>query len=141
MKMNISDKRPIENKKAYDVIVVGGGISGVSAAVSAARNGASTLLIEKQINLGGLATMGLISWYEPLCDGNQVIYGIAEELIKLSVKYGFENLPKKWGGEGKNPNRYDRYATFYSPTIFSLALDSITHPVFKPEVTLWLLRV
>ena len=97
MEINISDKRPIENKKAYDVIVVGGGIAGVSAAVSAARNGASTLLIEKQINLGGLATMGLISWYEPLCDGNgnQVIYGIAEELIKLSVKYGFENLPKR----------------------------------------------
>lgn len=125
MEINISDKRSIENKKAYDVIVVGGGIAGVSAAVSAARNGASTLLIEKQINLGGLATMGLISWYEPLCDGNgnQVIYGIAEELIKLSVKYGFENLPKRWGGEGENPNRYDRYATFYSPTIFSLALD------------------
>ena len=123
--MLLSDNRPIKNKKRYDVIVVGGGVAGVSAAVSAARNGASTLLVEKQINLGGLATMGLISWYEPLCDGNgnQVIYGIAEELIKLSIKYGYENLPAKWGGEGKNPSHYDRYATHYSPTLFSLALD------------------
>lgn len=123
--MKIVDKRPIIEKTPYDVIVVGGGIAGVAAAVAASRNGAKTLIIEKQINLGGLATMGLISWYEPLCDGkgNQVIYGIAEELIKLSVKYGYENLPKKWGGEGENYNRTDRYATRYSPTIFSLALD------------------
>ena len=112
-------------QQGYDVVIVGGGIAGVSAAVSSSRNGAKTLLIEKQINLGGLATSGLISWYEPLCDGNgnQVIFGIAEELIRLSVKYGFENLPKKWGGEGENEIHYDRFATRYSPTVFSLALD------------------
>ena len=67
-------------EKEYDIIVVGGGIAGVSAAVSAAREGAKALLIEKSINLGGLATSGLISAYEPLCDGKsqQMIYGIAE---------------------------------------------------------------
>ena len=123
--MEISDLRKAVVKQSYDVVVVGGGIAGVSAAVSSSRNGAKTLLIEKQINLGGLATSGLISWYEPLCDGNgnQVIFGIAEELIRLSVKYGFENLPKKWGGEGENEIHYDRFATRYSPTVFSLALD------------------
>lgn len=123
--MQIEDTRSTAQKETYDVIVVGGGIAGVAAAVAAARNGAKTLLMEKQINLGGLATVGLISWYEPLCDGegNQVIGGIAEELIRLSVRYSFDNLPAKWGGEGKNKNRYDRFATFYSPTLFSLALD------------------
>ena len=55
----------------YDVIVVGGGVAGVAAAVAAARNGAKTLLMEKQVVLGGLATIGLISWYEPLCDGKE----------------------------------------------------------------------
>ena len=34
-------------KKHYDVIVCGGGVAGVAAAVSAAKNGCSTLLIEK----------------------------------------------------------------------------------------------
>jgi flavin-dependent dehydrogenase len=65
--------------KSYDVIVAGGGIAGVAAAVSAAREGRSVLLLEKQVNLGGLATGGLISWYEPLCDaqGHQVVFGIA----------------------------------------------------------------
>ena len=115
----------VKHADDYDCIVVGGGIAGVSAAVSAARSGVKTLLIEKSINLGGLATNGLISWYEPLCDGkgNQVIYGIAEELIKLSIKYCFDNMPKKWGGSGINSAKNERYATFFSPTVFSLALD------------------
>ena len=35
--MNIIDPRPLIEKPAYDVIVVGGGIAGVAAAVAAAR--------------------------------------------------------------------------------------------------------
>lgn len=108
-----------------DVTVVGGGIAGICAAVSAARQGADVLLIEKSINLGGLATSGLISWYEPLCDGKgeQVIGGMAEELLRLATLHGFDNLPTAWGGCGKNKARNERYSTFYSPTFFSLALD------------------
>lgn len=124
--MNTQDPRSVTVKPGYDVIVVGGGIGGVAAAVAAARNGAKTLLMEKQINLGGLATVGLISWYEPLCDGNgkQVIGGICEELIRLSIRYGMEDLPSVWGGEGRNPSHYQRFATHYSPTVFALALDA-----------------
>jgi len=113
-------------RENYDVIVVGGGIAGIAAAVSAAREGMKTFLIEKSFNLGGLATGGLISWYEPLCDGkgNQMIFGIAEELIKLSAKYSFDTFPSEWGGDEKNavkPHR--RYGTYFSPTVFSAALD------------------
>lgn len=113
-------------KRAYNVIVVGGGIAGVSAAVSAARNGASVLLLEKGVNLGGLATVGLISWYEPLCngEGKQLIFGIAEELIRLATRCGMENLPVQWDGSGANKPRNERYSSFYSPTFFSLVLDS-----------------
>lgn len=119
------DKIEAINRNNYDVIVVGGGIAGVAASVSAAREGARVLLIEKQINLGGLATGGLISWYEPLCDGNgkQIVFGIAEELIKLSVKYCYDSLPEEWGGTERSFPRKDRYATRYSPTVFSLLLD------------------
>lgn len=56
-------------KQGYDIIVVGGGIAGCCAALAAARENKSVLLVEKHINLGGLATIGLISWFEPLCDG------------------------------------------------------------------------
>ncbi len=111
-------------KGSYDVIAVGGGIAGVSAAVSAARCGKSVLLIEKQVNLGGLATVGLISWYEPLCDGKgkQMVFGMAEELIKLSIKHGFDEMHEKWGGSGTE-RHIPRYSTSYSPTIFSIMLD------------------
>jgi FAD dependent oxidoreductase len=46
-----------------DVLVCGGGVAGIAAAVAAARNGAKTLLVERAGFLGGTATgsaMGLI---------------------------------------------------------------------------------
>lgn len=46
--------------KTHDVIVAGGGISGTMAAIAAARQGCSTLLIERYSALGGMATLGLV---------------------------------------------------------------------------------
>ncbi len=45
----------------YDVVVVGGGMAGVGAALAAGRAGAKTILIENTSALGGLATMGLVN--------------------------------------------------------------------------------
>ena len=83
--MIFTDNRPVIEKKEYDLIVVGGGMAGIASAVAASRHGLKTLILEKRTVLGGLATVGLISFYEPLCNGNgkQVVFGIAEELIKL----------------------------------------------------------
>src|SRR5512137_2284532 len=44
-----------------DVVVVGGGPGGIGAAVSAARNGADTVLIERYGYLGGMGTGGLVT--------------------------------------------------------------------------------
>lgn len=46
--------------KTYNVVVVGGGISGVAAAVSAAREGLSVLLVEKFGSLGGAMSNSLV---------------------------------------------------------------------------------
>ena len=54
--------------KHYDVVVCGGGIAGVAAALAAARRGKKVLLVEKQSALGGLATSGLIYIYLPISD-------------------------------------------------------------------------
>ena len=43
-----------------DVLVIGGGPAGFGAAVAAARNGASTILIERNAMLGGMANTGLV---------------------------------------------------------------------------------
>lgn len=76
--MFYKETNQIELKGSYDVVVVGGGMAGVAAAAAAAREGLHTLLIEKSVALGGLATLGHVVCYEPLDDGfgNQIIGGI-----------------------------------------------------------------
>ena len=112
---------------AYDVIVVGGGVAGIGAALAAARNGLSTLLVEKGVMLGGLATAGLIAHYLPLCDGNgrQVIGGIAEELLYASIRYGYDTLPAAWKGGRLCGPTTERYQTRFSAPAFALALDEL----------------
>lgn len=52
-----------------------------------------------------------------------MISGIAEELIQLATRYAFDNLPEAWKKEKKKSTESGRYASFYSPTIFAMALD------------------
>ena len=68
--------------KAYDVIVCGGGPAGIAAAVAAARNGAKTLLIEKNAFVGGCAASGLpfLNFFNR--NRVQVIRGVGEELVQ-----------------------------------------------------------
>ena len=72
--------------QAWDVIVVGGGVSGVTAATAAARNGAKTLLIEKDGSLGGTMTMCLVG---PMMifhsAADQVVKGLAQEAVDRLV--------------------------------------------------------
>ena len=51
--------------KKFDVIVAGGGLSGVAAAIAVAREGSKVLLIEKHGFLGGMATAGLVNPFMP----------------------------------------------------------------------------
>ncbi len=46
--------------KKYDLIVVGGGTAGCAAAYTAGKLGLKTLIIEKNIHLGGTITSGLV---------------------------------------------------------------------------------
>lgn len=51
--------REIPVRKEVDVLVAGGGLGGVSAAIASARAGAKTLLVERNGFLGGTATAGM----------------------------------------------------------------------------------
>ena len=114
----------------YDVVVVGGGVAGVSAALAAKRKGAKkVLLIEKQFALGGLATLGIITIYLPLCDGEgkQVSFGIAEELLHLSMKHGYEDkYPKGWLENGTLEEKKERrYEIQYNANVFAILMEQL----------------
>ena len=62
----------------YDVIVYAAEPEGVAAAVSAARNGMKTLLLENDSALGGLMTLGELNFID-MCevrDGTSLVEGI-----------------------------------------------------------------
>jgi hypothetical protein len=61
--------REIDVWHEADVVVVGGGPGGHSAAIAAARNGASTVLIERYGHLGGMASGGLVILIPHMSDG------------------------------------------------------------------------
>ncbi|MBQ7011127.1 MAG: FAD-dependent oxidoreductase [Clostridia bacterium] len=113
-----------EIKKECDVVVVGGGVAGAAAALAAARAGVKVVLLEKAALLGGLATIGLINWYEPLCDGNgkKLIGGIGEEFLHASIKYCQDTLPADWREKCESDGVSKRYTTHFSPNAFAIAL-------------------
>jgi Dehydrogenases (flavoproteins) len=66
----------------WDVIVAGGGIAGCMAAVAAARNGAKTLLVERDGCLGGTMTNGLVGPMMTFHSAKeQVVRGLAQEVV------------------------------------------------------------
>ncbi len=123
--ISITDKIPVRGK--YDIIAAGGGVAGVAAAVAAARAGKKVLLLEKTITLGGLATTGLINLFVPMCNGRgvQIIKGMAEEFLRLSIKYGYDTIPQEWKNGNPGNDAKTRYCTRFSPAIFSLALTEL----------------
>ena len=117
-----------------DVVIAGGGIAGVAAAVAAAREGASVCLLERTCSLGGLATLGNVIIWLPICDGlgHQVMAGIPEELLKLSVRdlqqdnmtANFRGLPACWHDNGSLSERASvRYQVSFNPSSYLLALE------------------
>lgn len=132
MKNHISvteNPRPTLDGGSYDTVIVGGGVAGIAAALSARRSGASVLLLEREYSLGGLATLGLVTIYLPICDGmgHQVSFSIAEELLKLSISVGHEaKYPKPWieGGTLEEKAK-TRYQVRYNAAAFALLCEEL----------------
>ncbi|MBQ4090046.1 MAG: FAD-dependent oxidoreductase, partial [Clostridia bacterium] len=121
--------RDIPVDHTCDVLVCGGGIAGIAAALAAARQGAKVLLLEREYALGGLATLGLITIYLPICDGKgrQVSFGLAEELLRLSVKHGPESSkmnPWLAGGSGEELIK-ERFITKYNPWLYAIEAEKL----------------
>lgn len=122
----VKEEKELSVKEQCDVLVVGAGVAGVAAAVAASREGANVILAEREYVLGGLATMGIIAIYLPLCDGmgKQMIGGISEELLKLSIKYGSGEIPDCWkSDDDQEARKKQRYKLRFDPPAFAYALD------------------
>ena len=77
---------------SYDCIVVDGSPEGVTAAISAARNGLSTLLICQDEALGGLYTLGELNYIDvpESRDGTVLVEGIYKEFYDAVGGSGFD---------------------------------------------------
>jgi len=106
-----------------DVLVVGGGPSGIAAALAAARNGSDTLLVEQNGYLGGMATAGMVMPIMTSFDREgeeQIIKGLFDEFVTELEKQGGGIHPSKV----HEPSPYASYAPF--------AHDHVTP--FDPEI-------
>lgn len=112
-----------------DVLVCGGGPAGIAAAVTAARRGQKTLLVERLGFLGGAAVAGysgtvcgaFLASDTPEQDGpRQVVYGFTEEFLSALRARGGVTAPQLYGKTyliTHDPQRYKEVAE-------SLVLDA-----------------
>jgi hypothetical protein len=73
--------REIPVRKEVDILVVGGGPSGITAALAAAEDGLNVMLLESRSFVGGNMTIGLPILGFLGQKGNQIIKGIPQKLI------------------------------------------------------------
>lgn len=83
MKMILDPQKQIPVAAEVDVLVMGAGPAGFSAAVCSAREGAKTMLIEQTGDVGGVATTGLMSHWTGNTQG-----GFYEEILDRSAEAG-----------------------------------------------------
>ncbi len=96
MNQYIMRERKLTLEDSWDVIVVGGGPAGCTAAAAAAREGARTLLIEATGALGGMGTSGLVQAWCPFTDKKRIIYGgLAERILKECID-GMPHVPEDY---------------------------------------------
>ena len=114
--------REISLNESYDVIVVGGGPAGCTAAAAAAREGARTLLIEQTGSLGGMGTSGLVPAWCPFSDHEKIIYrGLAEKVFRASQAATPHEPKEKLDWVAINPEAlkriYDELVTSYGAEV------------------------
>lgn len=91
-------ERALPLDDSWDVIVVGGGPAGCTAAAAAAREGANTLLIEATGCLGGMGTGGLVPAWMTFGDREKlVIRGLAEHVLN-TCKADMPHFNPEWQG-------------------------------------------
>ena len=129
--MKINFTKEIEVYGKYDVVVIGGGPSGVCAAVSAARKGMKTIIVEAAPSLGGMATTALVGPFMTNYDrdGEEVtVQGIFSEIVERLKKYSAvfpsENIENN-SVYTSFIKRYHRHVTPFDSFYLEIVLDEM----------------
>ena len=115
----------------YDVAVLGGGPSGVCAAVEAARGGARVLLIEGSGMLGGMATTSLVGPFMTNYNregSRPVVGGLFREIVERLEKRGGAILPEETDSPSIHTSfikRYHRHVTPFDSFLLQVVLDEM----------------
>ncbi len=130
--MNYTEyKKDIPHKGHYDVIIIGGGPSGVCAAIESARAGKKTLLVEAYGMLGGMATTSLVS---PLMtvydrDGDELtVGGIYREIVNRLKEFSAVIPPEETDSPSIYTSfieKYHRHVTPFLPFYLQIVLDDM----------------
>ena len=116
----------------YDVVVLGGGPSGVCAAMEASRGGARVLLVEACGMLGGMATTALVGPF--MTNYNRegerpVVGGLYREIIERLAEKQAAILPEYTDSPSIHTSflkRYHRHVTPFDSFMLQLVLDEMT---------------
>ncbi len=107
-----SRKTPVAAQ--YEVIVVGGGTSGVTAAIACARQGIDTLIVEQFGYLGGSQTAALVMPMMPInVRGTSSLGGINDEIRERLMATG---------DAGMEPGGNDGW---FNPEMLKYVLDDL----------------
>ena len=115
--------------KKYDLIVAGGGMSGVSAAVTGAKKGLNVLLIEQNAILGGMGTAGLITM---VMSSRKYFYGLGRTIIDSMISEGSARFIENPAVKGYNYYPFDAEAMKLK--LDSLLLDSGVEVLFYTKI-------
>lgn len=113
-------QREIEIEEGYDLVVAGGGPAGAAAAICAARLGIKVLLIEATGCMGGMGTSGLVTAFDPMANGEQMLVGgFMREIVETMFERGYLR-------DGIDPNIWRKHFhrwTPFPPERLKLLLD------------------
>src|SRR5690554_4458969 len=108
----LDEKIPLNDE--YQVIVIGGGTAGSTAAIASTRMGVKTLLIEKEGSLGGSSTLGLVTPMMPVKIKGNPDSSAINKMIKKELHKSNNGARDARGNDG-----------WFNPEILKFILESL----------------